>query len=164
MDRHLPRHRPPAAAGPPSGCGLAPGFPDPRLRRPVPSHSPGAQGAQPRREALGPARRDGLHQRQERRRLAPRRHRSLRRPRHPHLSADLQDLSGDLRSLRSGGFCRAVAARPRTVAEPAPHPRALPGSLPEHTGGRVPGHQRHPVRLAADAGRGVRQGDDRRRR
>ena len=42
-----------------------------RLRRPVPSHPPGAQGAQPRREALGPARRDGLHQRQEGRGLRP---------------------------------------------------------------------------------------------
>ncbi|XMR54922.1 UvrD-helicase domain-containing protein [Escherichia coli] len=29
-----------------------------RLRRPVPPHSPGAQGAQPRREALGSARRE----------------------------------------------------------------------------------------------------------
>ena len=52
-------------------AGPAAGFPDPRLRRPVPPHPPGAQGAQPRREALGPARRDGLHQRQEGRGLRP---------------------------------------------------------------------------------------------
>lgn len=38
----------------------------------------------------------------------------------------LQGLSGSVRSRRSGGFCRAAAARSRAVAQQAAHPAALP--------------------------------------
>ena len=42
------------------------------------------------------------------------------------LAERLQGLSGSVRSRRSGGFCRAAAARPRAVAQQAAHPAALP--------------------------------------
>ena len=50
-------------------------------------------------------------------------------------------------------FAELPPAQPRTVAGTPGHPRTLPAALQAPLGRRVPGHQRHPVRVAARAGR-----------
>ena len=52
-----------------------------------------------------------------------------------------------------GGFRRAPAARLRAVAGQSLAPRALSHALSPRAGGRVSGHQRHPVQLAHAARR-----------
>src|SRR3984893_4848475 len=58
-----------------------------------------------------------------------------------------------LRPRRGGGFRRAAAARIRIVARQRRAAGALPAALPARAGRRVPGHQRHPVRLVETARR-----------
>ncbi len=90
-----------------------------------------------------------VHQRPQGRRPAPEGHRRGQRPDPARAAARVCRLRGDLPALRAGGFRRAVAARLRAAARQPGHARALPGALPPCAGGRVPGHQPHPVRLAA---------------
>ena len=110
-----------------------------------------------------PARRDGLHQRQEGRGCAPATSISTATPSPAPISRFTRPIR---RPAIAPGWWTSPSSccGPRAVAQQAAHPRALPRPLPEHPGGRVPGYQRHPVRLAADAGGRHRQGDDRRRR
>ncbi len=54
---------------------------------------------------------------------------------------------------RRGGFRRTAAARLRAAARQPLAGRALPHALHAGAGGRVPGHQRHPVRVDAADGR-----------
>ena len=60
---------------------------------------------------------------------------------------------------RPGGLWRTAAALPRAVAAPAGATESLPAALPAHPGGRVPGHQHHPVRLASGTGQQLRAAD-----
>ncbi len=57
-----------------------------------------------------------------------------------------------LRTRRHGRLRGTPAARPRAVAQEPEPAGTLPAALPPHPGGRVPGHQRDPVRFGAHAG------------
>ena len=61
-------------------------------------------------------------------------------------------------------FRRPAAGMPAPVARAPRHPGAVPEALPLHAGGRVPGHQRRPVSLAAPARAGAQEPVLRRRR
>ena len=68
----------------------------------------------------------------------------------------LRGLRSGLRARRRGRFRRAAAARLRVVARQPGAARALSAPLPPRAGRRVPGHQRHPVRLDEAARRAAR--------
>ena len=108
-----------------------------------------AHGA--RRDALRAARgRSGSSTRNKDEGLRPRTHQGRRRS---DAADDCVKLYADYeeRCQRAGRgrFRRAAAARVRAVARQRRAAGALPQPLPARAGRRVPGHQRHPVRLGA---------------
>ena len=68
----------------------------------------------------------------------------------------IADLQAQERGDRSGGVSEdrvhLGGSAARALAQQRGPAGALPPALPPHPGGRVPGHQRHPVRLGAHAG------------
>ncbi|MNN08302.1 hypothetical protein D3C81_1211540 [compost metagenome] len=100
-----------------------------------------------------------VHQRAERRGLAPATHPGQRRPVPGHHAQHLRSLRVRLPARRGHRLLRAAAARPGPVARPPGPARTLPAALPPCAGGRIPGYQRRAVRLVASAVQRRRQPD-----
>ncbi|MCY1521261.1 hypothetical protein D9M68_560670 [compost metagenome] len=154
MGRHLPRPGAPPAARPLAGSGPCRELPDPRRRRPAAPDQAGDPRARPRRAALAGAPGPVVHQRAKGRGHPPAAHPGRRRPVPRHHAEDLRSLRGRLRAHRGDRLLRTAAARPRPLARPPQPAGALPAALPPCAGGRIPGHQRRAVRLAAPARQG----------
>ena len=107
-----------------------------------------------------------VYQRPERRRVTGGTHPGKSgRSFHGHNVDGLPPVRKALQPKRLGGFWRAVATLPRTLAVPSGTTEPLSEPFPADPGGRISGHQYHPVRLAADPGRepGAANGGGRRR-
>jgi DNA helicase-2/ATP-dependent DNA helicase PcrA len=70
----------------------------------------------------------------------------------PSADPDLSCLRRGVPARRRGGLRRAPAARLRDLEGESLAPRALSHALSPRAGGRVPGHQRHPVQVAHPPG------------
>ena len=162
---HLPRHRPPPAAHALARRGVAAQLPDLGRRGSAAAGEAGAARTRTRRPEVAAAPSRVVHQPAEGR-GPPRQGRAQNRPRrvHHHASENLHRLRAALPARRLGGFRRVAAAQPRALAGAARHLATLSKPLPPSSGGRVPRHQRHSIRLAADVGRRRRTRRQRRRR
>ena len=153
LDRDLPWPLAPHAA-PALARGAPAAFvPDPRPGRPG---TPGAQDhprAEARRAALGAARGADLHQFEQGRGPPLEEPRRPQRPDAQAAHPPVPALRGALRGRGRRRFRRADAAQLRAAARRAGARRLLPPAVPAHPRRRVPGHQRHPVRLDPPARR-----------
>ena len=158
VGRHLPRPRaPPAAAALARGRPAA-GLPDPRQRGPAAPDQEGASAALELDETRWRAARSAvLHQQAQGRRPAPEQVEGRRRSRSQQMHAKLYaELRGSLPRAAAWWISPSCCCAPTSCARQPVAARALPHALHACAGGRVPGHQRHPVRLDAAARRARR--------
>ena len=154
MARHLPFDRredpaPPCRAGGPEAR-----LHHPRHRRPDPPAQAAARGGEHRREALAGARARRAHRQLEEPRPharpgAGRRGRELRRRQGQEA---LRRLSGAAEDAQRRRLRRPAARMHPPVPRAARGAAAVSGAVQIHPGGRVSGHQRGAVSLAAAAG------------
>ncbi len=164
--RHIPFHRHAHSAPPRRACGAVAQLHHPRRGRPGPAHQAAHPGGEARREALARAAARGADRRLEeqgaragegagQRRLQLReraRHRALR------------GLSEAAERAERGRFRRPAPRKHPAVHGKPGRAEPISSLVHFHPGGRVPGHQRRAISLAAAAGAGQPQHLLRRRR
>ena len=154
MARHLPFHRREDHAPPRRAGGPEARLHHPRRRRPDSSAQAAAGGRGHRREALARARARRPDRQLEEPRPHPRpgsrrRSRELRRRQGQEA---LCRLPGTAEGAQRRGFRRPAARMHPAVPRAARGAASVSGPLPLHSGGRVSGHQRGAVSVAAPAG------------
>ena len=152
--RHLPFHRredhpPPRRAGGPEAR-----LHHPRRRRPDPSAQAAAGGGGHRREALARARagRPDRQLEEPRPHARPGARRGGRELRRRQGQEALRRVSGAAEGAQRRRFRRPPARMHPAVPRAARGAAPVPGPLPLHPGGRVSGHERGAVSVAAPAG------------
>ncbi len=152
LDRHLPRHRAPAAAAALARGRAHAGLPDPRFGRSAAAGRSGSSRPMTSTSRAGSRARSRGSSTRTRTRAGGRK--DLKAGNDP-TRAQMIRLYGLYEEACAragrGRFRGAAAARLRALARSSRPAGALPAALPARAGRRVPGHQLHPVRVAAPA-------------